>query len=208
MKSNRELIIFAVGAILGICTGFFTGKAIYDQPLEESIKTDTVVVTDTIRQYFPMPKDSTLVKYVTKYLPVLKTDTIMGATITHWEYISTHDTVAVEVPITSKHYSSAEYDAWVSGFEPSLDSIKVYQETNYITTTVTKVKPPNKLSLNVHAGINYAVKQHELDPYVVGELIFNNHKRVSWDVHGGVISDSRFQKVEPIIGGGARIRLF
>jgi hypothetical protein len=65
--------------------------------------------------------------------------------------------VAVEVPITSKHYQAKEYDAWVSGYEPSLDSIKVYKETQYITETITKtVNDKGKhFFLDVGAGCEY-----------------------------------------------------
>ena len=41
-----------------------------------------------------------------------------------------------EFPVESKRYSkSGVYDAWVSGFKPSLDSIKTYNKTEYRTIT-------------------------------------------------------------------------
>ena len=116
--NKTHLIVFCVGIFLGLCTGFFTGKAIYDKPLEMGTKRDTVTIHDTIPDYLPMPKDSAHIKYVTRWLPS-KTDTI-----TQWETLTVHDSVAVEVPITSKHYGNNAYDAWISGYEPFLDSIK------------------------------------------------------------------------------------
>jgi len=51
-----------------------------------------------------------------------------------------HDTVSDSVFIlvdkVTKFYHDSLYDAWVSGIEPSLDSIRVYNKT--ITRTITK----------------------------------------------------------------------
>lgn len=158
--NKTHLIVFCVGIFLGLCTGFFTGKAIYDKPLEVGIKRDTVTIHDTIPDYLPMPKDSAHIKYVTRWLPS-KTDTI-----TQWETLTVHDSVAVEVPITSKHYGNNTYDAWISGYEPFLDSIKVYQKTEYITETVTINKPPNRFSIGLQGGYGYGFKSKQLEPYV------------------------------------------
>lgn len=149
---KTHLIVFIVGAILGLVAGFFTGKGIYDRPIEESVTRDTLRTTDTIHHYYPQPKERQVVRYVTRLLPMTK---VVGNTdtLTLWA----HDTVAVEVPITSKHYGSKDYDAWVSGYEPSLDSIKVYKETQYITETITRtIKDKGKhFFLDVGAGCEY-----------------------------------------------------
>lgn len=158
--NKTHLIVFCVGIFLGLCTGFFTGKAIYDKPLEVGIKRDTVTIHDTVPDYLPMPKDSAHIKYVTRWLPS-KTDTI-----TQWETLTVHDSVAVEVPITSKHYGNNTYDAWISGYEPFLDSIKVYQKTEYITETITISKPPNRFSIGLQGGYGYGFKSKQLEPYV------------------------------------------
>jgi len=169
---KTHLIVFLVGAILGLLCGFFSGKAIYDRPITESVKRDTVRITDTIARYYPQAIDGTVVRYVTKFLPMVRRDTI-----DHVVKVSNmvHDTVAVEVPIESKHYHGKEYDAWVSGYEPSLDSIKVYKETQYITETVTKSKPPNRFTVGLQGGYGYGFKSKTWEPYVglgIGIRIF------------------------------------
>jgi hypothetical protein len=115
-----------------------------------------------------------------------------------------HDTVAVEVPITSKHYGNDTYDAWVSGFEPSLDSIKVYRETQYITERVTISKPPNKWELDAAAGIDYNVKSQRYTPYACGELMYKP-SRLQVGIRGGVIKNDNF---EPFAGAVIKYRLF
>jgi hypothetical protein len=157
--NKTHLIVFIVGAVLGICTGFFSAKAIYDRPIVEGTKRDTVIVTDTISQFFPKPvgveRIRTEYKWLTRVQPVGKTDTLLQ-----------HDSVLVEVPIESKHYYAPEYEAWVSGYMPSLDSINVYQRTEYITETITRHKPPNRLSLGIQAGYGYGFKTKTWEPYV------------------------------------------
>ena len=124
------------------------------KPVIESVERDTVVVYDTIPHYYPTPKDSVRTKWVTRWLPA------RPDTIDHFievnnmdHYADTSKMIAVEVPITSKHYGCKDYDAWVSGYEPSLDSIKIYQRTEYITERITISKPPNKWELDLVGGL-------------------------------------------------------
>lgn len=157
--NKTHLIVFLVGAVLGICTGFFSAKAIYDRPIVEDVKRDTVIVTDTIPHWYPKPVEVERVRTELKFLPMVKpvgkTDTLLQ-----------HDSVLVEVPIESKHYNAPEYDAWISGYMPSLDSINVYQRTEYITETITRMKPPNRLSLGIQAGYGYGFRSKMFEPYV------------------------------------------
>lgn len=188
------LVWFVIG---GIC-GFFAGKAKYDKPLVESVTRDTVVVVDTAYYDRPIVKDSVRTKFITRYLPVMQpvwnTDTL-----TMWA----HDTVAVEVPITSKHYGSDTYDAWVSGFEPSLDSIRVYQRTAYVTEIRTISKPPNKWELDIVGGIDYGFKSQQYRPFAGGELLYKPN-RLQIGLQGGIVKGD---KVEPYVGGKVKVRI-
>ena len=205
MVNKREFIIFAVGAILGLLSGFFIGKGIYDRPLDESVKRDTVWLTDTVPDLLPTPKDSAHIKWVTRWLPKLVHDTIDNV-VTEVNFL--HDTVAVQVPITSMHYKGEHYDAYVSGFEPRLDSIFVYNETQIITETITRMKPPNKLSLSVNAGVDYGIKSEFFQPYASGELTLNNHKRLQLGVEGGVKKNEVTAKFEPFAGAKLKLKVF
>lgn len=40
------------------------------------------------------------------------------------------------VPITQKYYHEPEYEAWISGFEPKIDSINVFSPTTVIAPNV------------------------------------------------------------------------
>lgn len=188
------------------------GIGIYNRcqrkPVIESVERDTVVVYDTIPHYYPTPKDSVRTKWVTRWLPA-SPDTIdhfIGANnMDH--FADTSNMIAVEVPITSKHYGCKDYDAWVSGYEPSLDSIKVYQRTEYITERVTISKPPNRWELDLIGGLDYNTARQDFTPYAGGEILYKPN-RLQVGARAGVSKTANTGKVEPFIGGVVKIRLY
>ena len=192
---SRDLILALVSAvwlIIGCVCGFFMGKGVYDKPIIESVSRDTVCVTDTVQHYYPKPVEVEKLRTEYKWLTRVEntTDTL-------------HDSVLVEVPITSKHYGGDKYDAWVSGYEPSLDSIKVYQRTEYITERVTLSKPPNRWELDIVGGIDYNIKTQRYTPHAWGELLYTPN-RLQLGIRGGVV---KADKVEPYVGGVVKIKI-
>ena len=211
--SKKHLIILAAAAILCLLCGFWIGKGMYDRPLDESVSRDTVILHDTVPDIAPEPKDSVRTRWVTRWLP-MKPDTVSrnGEIFPEFPQISANfsatDTVAVQVPITSKHYSAKNYDAYVSGFDVNLDSIYVYNETQYITETITKSKPPNKWSLSVNAGVDYGTTSQFWQPYASGELTINNDKRLQLGIEGGVKKSEVTNNFEPFAGAKLKLKIF
>lgn len=184
------LVFFAIGALCG----FFLGKGIYQPTYGEKVARDTVILRDTVPDYQPVPVDSARVRHITRYLPVVKHDTVSRV-----ELITMRDSVAVEVPITSKHYQSNEYDAWVSGFEPSLDSIFVYSEKEIITETITRtVKEDKHFFLDVGVGCEYQFNAKAAVPFA--ELGFK-FKKGKWGIgaYGGYAHDVKENKASPMV---------
>ncbi len=211
--SKKHLIILAAAAILCLLCGFFVAKGMYDRPLDESVSRDTVILHDTVPDIAPEPKDSVRTRWVTRWLP-MKPDTVSrnGEIFPEFPQISANfsatDTVAVQVPITSKHYSGKNYDAYVSGFDVNLDSIYVYNETQYITETITKSKPPNRWSLSVNAGVDYGTTSQFWQPYASGELTINNDKRLQLGIEGGVKKSEVTNNFEPFAGAKLKLKIF
>lgn len=200
-KTALALALFATFwfVVGGVC-GFFVAKGMYDQPLEESVTRDTVTITDTIIQYAPKPVSVEKVRTEYKLLPVYRTDTVtqyFGIT----EQLPQHpqDSALVEIPITSKHYSSEEYDAWVSGYEASLDSIKVYSKETVITETITKVVNKKKhFFLDVGGGCEHSPNEKITSPFA--ELGLNYKKdKLGIGVYGGYQHTINENKAEPYI---------
>lgn len=194
---------FAIGALCG----FFFGKAMYQPTYGEKVARDTLIVHDTVPDINPTPKDSATIRYITRYLPIAKRDTssrvaehFRESTKMMEHFADTSKMIAVEVPITSKHYGNKDYDAWVSGYEPSLDSIKVYKETQYITETITKtVKDKGKhFFLDVGAGCEYQVNGKAAVPFAElgARLKFG---RVGIGAYGGYAHDIKENKASPIV---------
>ena len=111
----RNILAFIIGLWLAtlICRCHHPTES--EQPIR-----DTIV--DTIKVVKPIAKDSVITRY--KWVNVERVNYVDSInTISEVVF----DTVRVRLPIESKHYTSESYDAWVSGYEPCLDSIKVYQ---------------------------------------------------------------------------------
>ena len=77
-----------------------------------------------------------------------------------------HDSIEVPVPIYQKRYDDSLYTAWVSGFEPSLDSIRLYQQTITETVTKTIVKPAPRLSVGIQTGAGIGIITRQPDFYI------------------------------------------
>ena len=101
-------------------------------------RTDTLVVRDSLPFYYPVPRDSAVIRYVEVPVTVTVNDTNVITL-----------TANVNVPIERKVYEEdSTYYAVVTGpavgdLHPSLDTLKVYRETVTIETTkkVTEYKP-------------------------------------------------------------------
>lgn len=190
--TKKHLYFLLAGFITGALCGFFVGKGIYHTTEGVKVERDTVCVRDTVFDYQPAPVDSARVRYLTRYLPVVNRDTV-----TQVEVVAMHDSVLVEVPITSKHYSAKEYDAWVSGYEPSLDSIFVYREKQIITETITRTVKENKhFFLDVNGGCAYQVNRSRYMPFAELRLTF---KKGRWGIgaSGGYVHDSSTNTASP-----------
>lgn len=87
-----------------------------------------------------------------------------GENIPPQEMSDERDSMAVEIPITQKRYDGENYSAWVSGYEPSLDSIFVSQRTDVVT--IREKKPPNKWHIGVQCGVGYTFKSKQFEPFI------------------------------------------
>lgn len=74
---------------------------------------------------------------------------------------------AVSLPIVQKVYSDSTYTAYVSGYEPSLDSILIKQKiiTNTLIKTVT-IKSTKRWNIGIVGGYGYGILSNRLEPFV------------------------------------------
>lgn len=78
------------------------------------------------------------------------------------------DSIDVPVPIMQKRYDDSLYTAWVSGFEPNLDSINLRLPTitETVTTTNTIIKPFSRFSVGIQAGAGCGIFSHQPDLFL------------------------------------------
>lgn len=141
---------------------------------------DTVTYVDTIPYYEPKPKQEVSLGTKIVFLPVsipkdsTTPDVPQDGNIIMENIpkeISSHPvghltcpgSVEVEIPITQKEYEGEDYHAWVSGYDPKMDSIYVFPRHEIVTIR----EPPNKprrWGIGVFAG--YGVTPKGLQPCV------------------------------------------
>lgn len=150
MATNSNKLIQAVLLLLTFLLFFYIGWRCHPSPKgngEPVIVRDTVTLYDTA--WFPEPVYLTERVVDTMYVPVTET-----------EYL--HDTAYIAIPRVQRVYADSLYRAWVSGYDPKLDSLAIYQQTHYITTTI---RPPEK---KWHVGISagYGASKDGLSTYI------------------------------------------
>lgn len=127
---------------------------------------DSVTYVDTIPYYQPVPKDSLVIRYKTVTLPVSSKDSAGNIQ---------HDSMNVTIPITQKSYKDSTYQAWVSGYEPCLDSIKVFPKNTVITITQTQtstIYKKKRFGPGVQVGIGCNTNG-QISPYIGIGVTYN-----------------------------------
>ena len=126
---------------------------------------DTVVVTvrDTVE----------LIK------PVYVTETVVDTVFVECESGTIHPVV-----FTQRYYQGDDYEAWVSGYRPSLDTIRVFPVTEYqYITTVKETQAAPRWSL--YAGLDGIVTTSTVAPFVSAYV--TTPSRLSFSLGVGVM---------------------
>ena len=121
------------------------------QKLSMLSQPDTTEYVETIPFYYPVPKDSVVIKYKYAKLPVKK-DTCISKGDT---CLAPVDSVEVVIPITQKIYEDSLYRARVSGYDVKLDSIEFYSRTREIRIPVLFPAKRKRWGLGLQAGYSY-----------------------------------------------------
>ena len=125
----KKFYVFLLGTFLGffVCMMLSTYKEIIPNCIPVA-NTDTISVTEykTIRDTVFVDKP--------KYYKEVVRDTVPLN-----QFVRNEENYLV---VTQKEYRDSNYVAWVSGVEPQLDSIMVFNNTEYVfkTSTIEKVK--------------------------------------------------------------------
>lgn len=155
--TKKTCIAIAVLACVALVM-FFAGRmSVRDIEPQTITKHDTLTVYHTERYAYPEPS------YKVNLPPVLLPMPVRDTAIVH-------DSILVEVPMEQKVYEKENYTAYVSGFSPKLDSIRLNIPTTYIENTTIVRKPAPRWSIGIQAGVGaqYGIINRSADfgPYV------------------------------------------
>lgn len=191
----KNFLIFLCTFIVGIVCGLLT-RCEQDIGVTDEVRTDTIVKFDTICIAEPLATDSVVIRYVTRLLAVAdKHDNNMFGTVADEPYANSQGTVAIGVdtlvndvvsnnippdsarvivPFTQKTYETDEYKAWVSGYEPELDSINIYRRTETVTNTLYLDKKRRRWGgiVGIGAGISHKGTVTPIVGVMIGYKIF------------------------------------
>lgn len=175
LKNSNRVAEWLAMAFAGFCLGAFLANRCNHFVGTNKIVADTVVVRDTVRSTMPTEKDSKVVGTVA--LPLVPSTLREGRNVgkltdgksvsgvfddaamdaRNGGEIGVSDTVWATVPRTQKRYEDSTYTAWVSGYEPRLDSIEVYRRTVTIVKREEGRVRNKRFSIGLTGGFGYGV---------------------------------------------------
>lgn len=172
-------LLCVLGAVALVALSGFVGYRIGVPASPLSGDTVRVTVTDTLRCFVPVAKDSVVVRYVKRVLPVatahVAQSTERGVGSEESGEVAVVDSAVVELAITQREFSDdSTYRAWVSGYEPRLDSILVYRErvkeTVSFPVEVKRTRRP-RVGFGLSCGLGYGILHKDADVFLGGGIV-------------------------------------
>lgn len=184
-KKEKDNIVGVM--VAAVFAGFCLGAGLANHCNHHSrdgkgkVTVDTVTVRDTVRITEPSAADSVVTGVIRVPVALPTEPTVPKAEIEVFEpgrlsevmdghtvnkggseaqetgKTARKDTVWAVVPRTQKRYEDSTYTAWVSGYEPRLDSIEVYQKTVVVTKSVEGRGKSKRFNVGLTGGIGYGV---------------------------------------------------
>lgn len=160
MRRGYNILFWAVlvvSVLLNLYLGC-DGIATYGERADKTV-VDTLVVHDTVRVIEPtvvyervFMVDTVWMERADREADNLPISVGMDSARLINE-ASKGDSVRVVVPITQRVYEDSLYRAWVSGYNPRLDSLLLYRKEVYYPIVIeTKAKPKVVVSAGVYGG--------------------------------------------------------
>ncbi len=185
-KDNKEMkvaaaVILLLGVALIVAIGYGlwehgTVKRLREQIARSETISVTEVSTDTIPDTIPKIAAERQVGTIRVPVPVYgKQNTSCKEVESQEVAVMTPTEIdTIELPRTQRTYKDSTYTAWVSGYDPRLDSIEVYRKT--IKETVTISVPPveakrrrtfwQRFNIGVQGGYGIGLDDKKGHPYI------------------------------------------
>ncbi|MFA4998276.1 MAG: DUF6808 domain-containing protein [Bacteroidales bacterium] len=116
------------------------------------VRVDTLYLHDTLR--------------IDKLVPVITrtTDTFL---VRVTDTIRIKDTLYLNLPREQKIYREENFQAWISGYRPALDSIHIFRNTHQVITSTTihqKPTRPRRWGIGLQVGYGLTLQQNAFKP--------------------------------------------
>ena len=176
----NKKITFCFSVLLILANFFMVGFIIGQKhpqklPVEQiKKKVDTLFVPDS--NIFTEPKKEPSPDVLIKEIPVpvyFADSSAIDSLLNKCARLErVNDSLQLVLLRVQRHYSDSTFDAWVSGVDPRLDSIKIYQTNMVITKEIpVRVKVRSRWGLGIQAG--YGASKDGLTPYIGAGVSYN-----------------------------------
>lgn len=142
MKKELVNTLICIGLLaLVFLFGYNRGRNAANKPITERV--DTLIIRDTIR-----PEAKIITRRVVDSIPYP---------------VAVHDTIYL--PRTQIITGGEDFTAWISGYEPKLDSIEVYPEVKIITKEIPyEVRVTKRWSIGPQIGLGVCATDNGIKP--------------------------------------------
>ena len=139
-----QYILMGLGIAAAVLIAFLVGQRCpresQGDPLTPMV--DTLLIRDT--NTFTEPKTEPSAQVVTKEIPIpvyLEDSTKIDSLLNECARLErVGDSLQLVLLRVQRHYHDSTFDAWVSGVDPTLDSIKTYQTTRVINREIPVIQ--------------------------------------------------------------------
>jgi hypothetical protein len=149
-KIFTYIVIITVSVVVGIGIGMFNLKRRLLKGDNIQSDTTTVTIYDTLKVRIPEQVASRSVGI--EIYPIAKVPVLLyhSDTITKPYYVNNE----LIIPISQRYYKDNRFEAWVSGYNPKLDSVNIFIPTSIQTITNT-VEKSYRNEFYVNADFRY-----------------------------------------------------
>lgn len=157
-----------ITALLAAAVGFVAGRSLYGGKSADQtddfveIRRDTVRLRDTVVIDRPVVVERFPAGNILARAEVATADTCAA----------TPDSVEVRLPVERVRYAGDRYEAWVSGYRPSLDSLRIYGEDRVVSSVIARGRHARRRwGFGAAAGV--AVTSKGIGPGIVVGLTYS-----------------------------------
>ena len=149
LDSLREWLV-AIAIVIFVLFGWSNKRKV---EYRDVLKTDTLVIHETISVIKPIHIKETIVRHDTVFFPIYNELDSIGRLSNGLSNGLSNDSAKVVIPITERTYEDSTYKAVVRGYNPELVSLDIYNSTKYYPVVEkVKVKPKIVVSAGVYGG--------------------------------------------------------